>query len=193
VSHGLINKNGINFMIIRDRVRQSNVSYKPKKYIFPEGFKLLVDTREQRPLFRNISSKHPEYFSFTTLKNGDYSIKGFENKFAIERKQLSDFYSYISSERNTQYKNKKERKDKTKEKLTRLASFDFAGLVIESELSDILLPQVYNDTSPEVARGFLASVNIRYGIHVFTSRRRGRIEQWIMDRAIKYFNIMKEI
>jgi len=33
-----------------------------------------------------------------TLPYGDYTIKGFEDRFSIERKQMSDFYTYIGKE-----------------------------------------------------------------------------------------------
>jgi ERCC4-type nuclease len=181
-------------MIISDRVNNlSSSRYKFKRYEFPDGFKLLIDTREQQPLFKKLSYSNPKHFTFSTLKDGDYSIKGFESSFAIERKKASDFYSYISSERSVRHKNNKKRVDRTKRKLLRLSEFEFAALVIDADYSEILSPQVYCNVSPEVARQFLASIQVRYGIHVFIHRRKDYLERWILDRAIKFYNVKREV
>ena len=46
---------------------------------------LLVDTREQRPLrFSHLPAES------ATLYTGDYSVKGLEEYFAVERKSLAD-------------------------------------------------------------------------------------------------------
>ena len=152
--------------------------YELKHYVFPKGFVLVIDTREQRPLCVKVKGLTS---LVDTVKDGDYTIKGFEDKFAIERKQISDFYSYIGKERN-----------KTTKKIQRLAEFDFAAIVIEATLEDLLTPQLYSSVSPEVARGFLTSINVRYGIHTFFNRSRDVIERWVLDRAIKYYKTMRE-
>lgn len=172
---------------------QTNRKYKFKKYIFPEGFKLIIDTREQQPFFKRLSALIPEYFKLDTVKDGDYTIKGFENSFAIERKKMSDFYSYISSERSIQYKNNKKKRDKTKEKLLRLQKFDFTALVVNEDYNEVLSRQMFTDTSPEVARGFLSSINIKYGIHVFINSDAIMCERWILDRAIKFYNLKRVV
>ena len=51
-----------------------------------ESSTIIMDTREQRPLvFTHLASK------VGTLQSGDYSIKGLEHNFAIERKSIPDF------------------------------------------------------------------------------------------------------
>lgn len=152
--------------------------YELKHYVFPKGFVLIVDTREQKPLCRGVKGLTS---LVDTLHDGDYSIKGFEDRFAIERKQISDFYGYIGKERS-----------KTTKKIKRLAEFDFAAIVIEATLEDLLMPQLYSSVSPEVARGFLTSINVRYGIHTFFNRSRDVIERWVLDRAIKYYKVARE-
>ncbi len=162
-----------------------------KRFEFPDGFKMLIDTREQRPFFMRLADKYPDHFIIDTVTNGDYTLQGFKTSFAVERKQLSDFYSYISSERSVQHKNDKKRMDRTKGKLIKLSKFEFAGLVIEADYFDIFNRQVFTNVSPEVARQFLVSVNIRYGIHVFINGRRKECERWLLDRAIKYYNLKR--
>ncbi len=166
-------------MRIASRALLSGKSYKPKPYIFPEDFVLLIDTREQNPLCTAVKGLT---ICRDTLKDGDYSIRGFEDKFSVERKQTSDFFSYIGKERR-----------RTVQKLERLKTFDFAALVIEASLDDLFSPQLYSQVSSEVARQFLVSVNVRYGLHVFCDRSREKIEMWLIDRAIKFFKVQREV
>jgi len=79
------------------------------------------------------------------------------------------------------------------EKLKRFKQIDFSGLVIEASLDDLLSPQMFTQVSPETARQFLVSVNVRYGIHVFCDRHRKNIERWLLDRAIKFYNMNREV
>ena len=153
--------------------------YQLKHHVFPDGFVLVIDTREQRPLCKNVKGLCS---LVDTVKDGDYTIKGFEDRFAVERKQISDFYGYIGKERK-----------RTTKKIKRLAEFDFAAITIEADLDDIFVPQLYSTVSPEVARGFLTSVNVRYGIHTFINRDRVQVERWILDRAIKFYKMMREV
>ena len=166
-------------MRIANRAMLSGRSYKPKPYIFPPDFVLVIDTREQNPLCTAVNGLT---ICRNTLKDGDYSIRGFEDRFTVERKQVSDFFSYIGKERR-----------RTIQKLERLKTFNFAALVVEASLDDLFSPQLYTQVSPEVVRQFLVSVNIRYGLHVYCNRNRGKIEMWLLDRAIKYFKVQREV
>lgn len=153
--------------------------YKPKPYNFPDGFCVIIDNREQRPLFQNINKLR---ILNDTLKIGDYSIKGFQDEFCIERKMVSDFYSFIGRERK-----------KTIKKLERMAVMDWSALAVEEDIESLLLPQMYSQVSPETARQFLVSVNVRYGIHVFCNRDREQIEKWCLDRMIKWYRLKREM
>lgn len=61
-----------------------------------------------------------------TLRSGDYSLLGFETKVAVERKSLSDLYSTIAQGR-----------DRFERELARLADYQFAAVVIESDWATI--------------------------------------------------------
>ena len=150
-----------------------------KPFRYPDGFVLVQDTREQRPLFNS----PPEGLEIVTdtLYQGDYSIRGFEDKFCIERKQISDFYSYIGKER-----------ERTIKKMEAFNEMRFAGLVIEASESDILNGFHMSRVSPETARQALVSFEIRYGVHVYYSKSRHDIRRWCLDRAIKFYKVMRE-
>jgi ERCC4-type nuclease len=145
---------------------------------------VIQDTREQRPLF----TRPPKGLTVqtATLKNGDYSIKGFEDLFAVERKQMSDFYAYIGKEREV-----------TDQKVVRFGQMIQAGgwaaLVIEADERDVLGGFQMSKVPPEVARQFLVSLEIRHGIHVYCNRDRKACSRWILDRMIKFWRVRREV
>lgn len=156
-----------------------------KPYKIPEGFTLLVDTREQLPLFT--STDHPKGLRVvrTTVHDGDYTILGLEHKFSIERKQVSDFFGYCGKERK-----------RTIAKMERFKSMidagGWVGLVIEATEADLLSGYYKSTLSAEVIRMALVSFETRYSIHIFYSRSRADIKRYVLDRAIKYYNISME-
>jgi len=156
------------------------MDYKLKPYKFPEGLIVLQDTREQTPLFGTRLPKGLILCS-TTLIDGDYSIQGFRDKFAIERKGISDLLSYCTTER-----------EKTKAKMERFKQMEFVALVIESRESDIYRPYLHSTISPEVVRQAIVSFQIRYGIHVYIGSREN-ISRYVLDIMIKYYLVKKEL
>ena len=155
-----------------------------KPFKFPAGFILLQDTREQRPLF----TRPPKGLTVqtTTIHDGDYSLRGFKDRFVVERKQMSDFYSYIGKERKRTLK-KLERFDEIK------LNGGWVGLVIEASEKDILNGNIMGTLSPEVARAFLISWEVRHGFHVYMNRSRKDCARWILDRAIKFYRVIREV
>jgi ERCC4-type nuclease len=154
-----------------------------KPFKVPDGLVLIQDTREQRPLF----TSPPEGLEVVrdALPYGDYSLRGFEDEFCIERKQLSDFYAYIGRERHRTLKKMEEFRSIT-------SSGGFVGLVIETTEADLLAGYIMTRVSPETARQALISFEMRYGVHVYYSRSRNDIARWILDRAIKFYQIQRE-
>ncbi|HWU39382.1 MAG TPA: ERCC4 domain-containing protein [Candidatus Acidoferrum sp.] len=151
----------------------------------PPGLVLVQDTREQQPLFRDMHLDGLPLVS-ATLSCGDYSLRGFEERFVVERKKVSDFYSYIGKERA-----------RTLQKMARFkeiaASGGFVGLVIEATEEDILSGFIMSRVSPEAARQALVSFELRYGVHIYYSRSRRDIARWVLDRAVKFYRIQREV
>jgi len=162
-------------------MKKTNIKkHKLKPFIFPDGFVLVIDTREQAPLF----IKPPKGLLTVrdTLKHGDYSIKGFEDKICFERKRVTELYSFVAAER-----------DKAVKKLTAMKDLSYKALVIEGVEKEVLSPQIFTKVSPEAVRQALVSFEIRYGLHIYYGRNREDIERWILDRCIKFFKIMREV
>jgi len=155
-----------------------------KPFRFPDGFILVVDTREQEPLF---TGRLPKGLVLVRdgLRNGDYSIRGFEDKFFVERKKVSDLLTYIARDHA-----------KTREKLERCRDYEFKALVIEEEERKLLAPDPTNmawvNINPENVRQGLASLEVRYNMHIYYAKKRIDMERWILDRAIKFYNVKKE-
>jgi len=155
-----------------------------KPYKIPEGLVLIVDTREQVQLFTDpipgLTIIHH------VLKNGDYSIKGFEDVFSIERKMISDFYGYIGKERK-----------KTTRKMERFRDIvragGFVGLAIECSEEEILYGYYMSQLSPETARQAINSFRVRYHVQVYYNKDRQYIQRFILDSAIKFYNISREV
>jgi ERCC4-type nuclease len=150
----------------------------------PGGMILVVDTRERKPLFTD--ALDGLVILEASLPHGDYSLQGFEERFCIERKQISDFYTYIGKER-----------DRTTRKMERFREMisrgGWVGLVVEAMEADLLSGYVMSRVSPETARQALVSFEVRYGIHVYYSRSRRDISRWVLDRAIKFYRIQREV
>lgn len=150
----------------------------------PSGFVLLQDTREQRPLFPRI----PKGLTIqsTTLKNGDYSVLGFDHLFAIERKFIGDLFPYCSTER-----------EKTVAKMQRFRkmvdSGGWVGLCIEERESNVYQHQVFTKIHPEVIRGAIISFAIRYHVSVYFAGNRENAARWILDHSCRFWKIIHEV
>jgi len=168
---------------VNPTIKPSNATrkHKFKPTVIPDDdFVLIVDTREQKPLFES----PPDGLTIVkkALKHGDYSLVGFESMLSVERKQMSDFISYIGRERK-----------KTETKLQHLGSMYFAALVIE--VDDPFDIPSYTGTSitPEHIRGFMASCRIRHGIHIYWTSKRKAMERYILDHLAYAYKQLRSV
>ena len=112
-------------------------------------FTIIIDTREQCPYDFPFSKRQ-------CLPSGDYSINGYEQHIAIERKTKQDIYQSVSKGRK-----------RFKKEVERLATYKYAAIVIESSLDNLLIPPPYTELSPRVVINTLLSWSIKYRLHVF--------------------------
>ncbi len=158
-----------------------------KQLPIPDGLTIVIDSREQAsPL---LIDKPPKGLTIVRdcLRDGDYSIRGLENKFCIEKKYHGDLFPYCSGEY----------KSKTRAKMERFKGIidngGWVGLLIDDPESEIFRWQEHTNVNPEVVRGALLSFEVRYGLHVYFARNRDLGSRWIVDRAIKFYNIIHEL
>ena len=155
-------------------------NYTLKPYQFPKDMVILIDSREQQPIF---GTRLPKGLTVRTekLDTGDYSIAGFEKHFCIERKMISDLISFCTTER-----------DKTKLKLERMSKMEWAGLIVEAKESEIYRPYLNSSVSPEVIRQSLVSFSIRWGIHIYIGSKENCC-RFLIDHCIKFYRVKKEL
>lgn len=114
---------------------------------------IITDSREKTP-YKFIN--YPVDVTTGTLNSGDYSLAGFSDLVAVERKTLTDLISSISGER----------KRFTKE-LERLRGYDTAALVVECRWQTIKAGKYRSKMTPQAATQTLISFMAQYRLPCF--------------------------
>ena len=83
----------------------------------------IIDTREQRPVTLEFKKGLVMQSEPGTLYTGDYSLKGFENLVAIERKSVDDLMGCIGTHR-----------ERFEREIIRLKGYEVKAIVVESTL-----------------------------------------------------------
>ncbi|MBE0567945.1 MAG: ERCC4 domain-containing protein [Krumholzibacteria bacterium] len=114
-----------------------------------DGYTIAIDTREQRPY------EFPGAVVMT-LPTGDYSLVGLEHRVAIERKSKADAYSSLGQGRA-----------RFRRELQRLATLDYAAIVVEDTVPGFLRRPSHSKMNPRAAIGSLLAWSVRYKVPVF--------------------------
>lgn len=126
-------------------------------------FRVVVDSREQIPYtfqtLRADADKQNRPLEITRvckqLPAGDYSIEGFETRIAIERKSLADLFATLG-----------QRREQFEAEHARLASCEFAAVIIEASWHRILFdPPADSLLLPKTILRTSSSWAQRYGVH----------------------------
>lgn len=119
-----------------------------------EELTIIVDSREQQGYS----------FSLPTIKKkleaGDYSIAGFEEQVAVERKSLPDFVHTIIRERKRFYK-----------ELQRLSTYTAACIVVEANFRDLIEGRYRSGAHANSLIGAVASISAGFVPVYFCSDR----------------------
>jgi ERCC4-type nuclease len=114
---------------------------------------IAVDTREQEPYGFDPSR-------VTTVRRalpaGDYSLAGRESDVAVERKSLEDFVATAIQAR-----------ERFARELRRLATYDFACVVVEASLDDVLRHRYRSGADPRSVFGAVLSIVLDHRVPVF--------------------------
>ena len=121
------------------------------------GRVIVVDTREQTPYF------FPRQ-QVATLHTGDYSIVGMEDLCCIGRKTLADAWASIGSGCGKAFR---ERRERFRREWIRMAEMQYAAVVIEATLAQLLRPQKRSQVDPSVVIGTYLGWSVRHRIPVF--------------------------
>src|SRR4030042_1436470 len=86
--------------------------------------KILIDTREQMPFSFKGYEVEPEP---ATLPCGDYSLPGFQDRVAVERKELNDLIGCLMDDNRARFERE----------LARARHYDLFAVVVEAPLSAV--------------------------------------------------------
>ena len=128
---------------------------------------IVIDTREQDPLpFARLASERG------TLQTGDYSAKGLEELFAVERKTVPDLVACCMGEN----------RDRFFRELHRLRGYRFKRLLVIGERAAITRGEYRSAVTPKAVLATLAVIEARFDVPVVfeaTPEAGGfRIEAW---------------
>lgn len=139
-------------------------------------FVIAVDTREQLPF---------DLLGFATLrktlKAGDYSIIGLEDRVAVERKSYSDAWGSMSAGRG-----------RFERCVKRLAALDRAAIVIECTVKELAVqPSRIERVTPASVVGGLISWACQYRLPVFFADDRAHAERITVRYLAAYWKHLR--
>lgn len=138
-------------------------------------FTVVIDSREQQPYkFENAITK--------SLKTGDYSILGFEDRITVERKTKEDAYTSLGAERA-----------RFEKELVRLSQYDYSAIVIESNLADFLSAPAFTKMNPKAAMNSLVSWSVKYKVSVFFASDRTHAKALVYRILEKYWKHRRSV
>lgn len=116
---------------------------------------VLIDTREQTPLaFTRLASVE------ATLRTGDYSVRGCERLFAVERKTVADFVGCCMGDSRERFERE----------LHRLQAFAFKRLLMVGDPTEIEEHQYHSKMAPKAVSASLRAFEVRYAVPVVWAR-----------------------
>lgn len=137
------------------------------------GFVIVVDTREQTPYL-----DWPTPWVRATLPSGDYSVRGFETRIAIERKRPTELFSCFGAQR-----------DRFRREYERLSSYEYAAVVIEGTLEDCATrPDPHSQVNPHVIINSLISWEQDYKVRFHFAGNRLHAQTLTYRILQKFFN-----
>ena len=123
---------------------------------------LVIDSREQLPF--NFSKWSDLQLQQAALPCGDYSLAGFEDRVAVERKSLDDLISCLMGEN----------RDRFERELSRARRYELFTVVVEASLQDVAQGQYKSQMKPHAALQTVTAFFVRYGIpFMFCGSREG--------------------
>jgi len=133
---------------------------------------VVVDSREKDPY--TFDPARVEVVR-CALPAGDYSLLGLEDKVSIERKSLEDFVGTVIRER-----------ERFRNELLKLREYEYACVVVEANLADILSGNYRSGAHPKAILGSALSLIVDYRIPVFFCGNRQAARLFVEQLLLKY-------
>jgi len=134
----------------------------------------VVDEREQIPWWLAAPAMYP-HVERGTLESGDYSLEGYEDRVAVERKTLADLFGSCGGGR-----------ERFEREWERMSHLDFAVVVIEASFADVLRGPERSRMAPKAVINTLLAWSVRYGVHVVYAGTRRSAER-LGYRMLEWF------
>ena len=133
----------------------------------PQPLRIIQDSREQSPFrFEGFSA----VVEVGTLEAGDYSIRGFERRIAVERKELGDLVGCLGTDR-----------ERFTRELARLRGYDAAAVVVESPSRDLRAGRYRAQMTPQAAWQTVLAFTQRFRVPFLFCDSRADAEQVTFD------------
>lgn len=151
-------------------------------------YTIIRDTREQENHGWTFGAHIPDHrpprcdgMITETLKTGDYSVVGYTDIFAIERKaDFAELWGNYSSKKRPAFEAEMER----------MSSLKYPYIIIESSLS----PDIMELSPPQFTKGvpgkafvrWLMYISVKYGVHIIPAGACGRqVAQMICEEVVR--------
>lgn len=127
------------------------------------GFTILYAGQEQTELDFAPFLKYGISAERAKLRTGDYTIKGYEHHFTVERKSLNDLVNTLIHDRERFMR----------EVIDRMSMFAFRGMVVEASEYEIMSPYNFSAANPRSVENTLETLQMPpTNVHVFCNRDR---------------------
>jgi DNA excision repair protein ERCC-4 len=141
---------------------------------------IIIDTREQKPLWKKSTKKYK--IENKKLDVGDYSLKGYENKFALERKSQLDLFGTLGKGHK-----------RFKKEILRALEYDYFAIIVEDNYDNILNKKFENSFRSKM-RGYiitsiLFTIHLKYKIPIFFANDRNEAKKIIKELMKAYLKI----
>jgi len=139
---------------------------------------IVVDTREQKPLHFDGTIRTVR----KCLKTGDYSVEGYEDQFAVERKSIPDLIGTLTAGR-----------DRFEREMHRMAGIGFRRVIVEGSWRQVIayVKRIDRDERRRVRVksivGTVYAFEVRYGVPFVFAARGAREAAWIVEKWARYF------
>ena len=141
--------------------------------------RILIDSREQRPFTFKGYDVDPET---VTLPVGDYSLPGFTDKVAIERKELNDLISCLMNGN----------RDRFERELAKARHFDLFAVVVQAPLSAVSRGQYRSEMKTQAALQSILTLQVRYRAAFMWAGNRADAEYIVHGLLSKYLREIGE-
>ena len=143
-----------------------------------DTFAIVIDTREKLPLIFDGTIRTVRKF----IRTGDYSVEGYEDQFAVERKSIPDLIGTLTAGRS-----------RFERELQRMAGIAFRRVIVEGSLRQVIASakRVEQDKRRRVRTssiiGTIYAFEVRYGVPFVFAAQGAREAAWRVEKWARYF------